>query len=44
MVIIRDITERKRAEELLRIRKKELEDVNNELESFVSIAAHDLIS
>jgi PAS domain S-box-containing protein len=40
--VARDITERKRAEEMLRESTEALERAHNELERFVSIASHDL--
>jgi len=40
--IIRDITERKRAEEVLRQQKLELQERNRELDAFAHTVAHDL--
>ncbi len=42
IVNIRDITERKKAEEELKAKNKELEKINRELDSFVYSASHDL--
>lgn len=40
--IVRDITEQKRAEEMLRLKLEELTHSNEELEQFAYIASHDL--
>jgi PAS domain S-box-containing protein len=41
-VIVTDLTERKKEEEVLKIKNAELEKLNNELEAFAYITSHDL--